>query len=310
MVSPETDLSTERKGKFGYYQDHRPGLKYWDDYRCCMDDLDGDQQPELIICGEFMPVMVFKKQDGIFVQTVTSGLNEKTGWWNTIEIADINNDHKPDIIAGNHGLNSRFRTSQDQPLCMYVNDFDGNGSVEQIICTYVGGESYPMILRHDLLTRIPALKKKFLSYKDYANKKITDIFDGEQMKNAIRLEAVCFESSVFINNWPAFEQIPLPAQAQFSPVYAIELKDITGDGATDMLIGGNLFGVKPEIGRFDGSDGFLLQGDGKGGFSMNSSGIHLCISGEIRDMSLVSLGKQEVLVIGRSNDSALIIQLP
>ncbi len=273
-------------------------------------DMDGDQLPELIICGEFMPVIIFKKQNGQFVNTNTSGHQPYIGWWNTLAIADLNNDQKPDIIAGNHGLNSRFRTSKDQPLCMYVNDFDMNGSVEQLICTYNGEESYPMLLRHDLLSRIPSLKKKFLSYKDYANQDITGMFTPDQMEHAIRLEATSFESSVFLNQWPAFEHKSLPAQAQFSPVFGITVLDFTNDGFPDLIIGGNLFGVKPEIGRFDASDGLLLQGDGQGNFSLAYPASHLCISGEIRDIKTISRKGKDVLVVARNNNSALILQIP
>ncbi|MDQ3017281.1 MAG: VCBS repeat-containing protein, partial [Bacteroidota bacterium] len=186
-------------------------------------DMDGDALPELILAGEFMPVVIFKNTKGAFEPLIDSALNFNIGWWNTIEIADINQDGKPDIIGGNHGTNSRFRTYNNSPLCMYVNDFDKNGSVEQIICTYSDGASYPLILRHDLLSRIPSLKKKFLSYKDYANKQITEIFSPEQMENTLKLEATCLESSVFLNQWPSFTRQSLPAEAQFSPVYGIEV---------------------------------------------------------------------------------------
>ncbi len=273
-------------------------------------DMDGDGLPELIICGEFMPVMIFKYQNGQFVNTMSAGLTDSKGWWNVLEIADINHDQKPDIIAGNYGLNSRFRTSADHPLCMYVNDFDNNGSVEQIICTYNGDESFPTILRHDLLSRIPSLKKKYLSFKDFEHQHITDIFTPDQMEHALKLETTCFESSVFINHWPGFERKALPAQAQFSPIYGIALKDMTGDGIPDLITGGNLFGVKPELGRFDASDGFIFQGDGEGNFSMPSPSLHLCAPGEIRDMKAMTLHGKKVLVVARNNDSAMIFRLP
>jgi len=273
-------------------------------------DMDGDKLPELIICGEFMPLMIFKNQQGQFLNAEVTGLKENTGWWNVLKITDINGDGKPDIIAGNHGLNSRFRTSAEQPLCMFVNDFDKNGSVEQIMCSYNGMESYPVLLRHDLLSRMPSLKKKYLSYKTFANQHITDIFLPEQMQQAIRLEATCFESSVFMNAWPAFERKALPAPAQFSPVYGISILDVTHDGLPDLITGGNLFGVKPEIGRFDASDGNVFTGDGHGNFSMASPYLHLCVKGEIRDMLTITRNGKRTLVVARNNTPALIFSMP
>jgi hypothetical protein len=273
-------------------------------------DMDGDLLPELIICGEFMPVMIFKNQDGHYLNISSTGLSESKGWWNKIIIADINHDDKPDIIAGNHGLNSRFRTNTEHPLCMYVNDFDLNGSVEQIICEYNGNESYPLLLRHDLLSRIPSLKKKYLTYKNYALQHITDIFTPGQMEHAIKLEATSFESSVFINEWPSFERKALPSEAQFSPVFGISVNDINKDSNPDLIMGGNLFGVKPEIGRFDASDGLILEGDGLGNFAPAPIVTHLCINGEIRDIQSIQFRDKAAIVVARNNNSALIIQLP
>src|SRR5258706_5540866 len=116
------------------------------------------------------------------------------GWWNTVMIKDIDADGDLDVVAGNHGLNSRFRAGQEKPVTMYVNDFDNNGSVEQIICTYNGDKSYPMVLRHDLLQQMPGLKKKFLKYESYKDATITDIFTPNQLQDAVKLTAFEFSS--------------------------------------------------------------------------------------------------------------------
>ena len=97
-------------------------------------DYDKDGKPDLVIAGEYMPVRIFHNEHGQLKEiTVAAGLQNSNGWWNRIEIADVNGDGYPDIIAGNHGLNSRFRASERKPVSMYVSDFDDNGSVEQVI---------------------------------------------------------------------------------------------------------------------------------------------------------------------------------
>ena len=63
------------------------------------------------------------------------GLLNTEGWWHSVVSKDLNNDGRIDFL-GNHGLNSRFKASDKQPVTMYVNDFDLNGSIEQVICTY------------------------------------------------------------------------------------------------------------------------------------------------------------------------------
>ncbi|HEX8677076.1 MAG TPA: FG-GAP-like repeat-containing protein, partial [Segetibacter sp.] len=131
-------------------------------------DYDKDKKPDLVIAGEYMPVKIFHNENGRLREvTESAGLSKTNGWWNRIEIADINNDGYPDIIAGNHGLNSRFKSSAQKPVSMWVSDFDNNGMIEQIVTCYNKDSAYPMVLRHDLVSVLPSLKKKYLKYESY-----------------------------------------------------------------------------------------------------------------------------------------------
>lgn len=276
-------------------------------------DVDGDSDPDLVVVGEYMPVKIFINDGGRFTdQTSQAGLDKTNGWWNRIAVADIDGDGDMDFVAGNHGLNSRFRASFDKPVCMYVSDFDQNGSVEQIICNFVGDKSYPMVLRHDLVAQMPALKKKYLKYESYKDQTIGDIFTPEQVKSATRLDVYHLATSVFINNGKGvFEVRSLPTQAQVSPVYAIAIEDIDGDGHLDVLLGGNLYRVKPEAGRYDASFGCTLKGDGRGNFEAipaSSSGFR--IDGELRDILRLKRRAGDVLVVSRNNDSIVTFRVP
>jgi hypothetical protein len=192
---------------------------------------------------------------------------------------------------------------------MYVNDFDQNGTMEQILCTYVGDKSYPLALRHDLLSQMPFLKKKYLKYESYRDQTINDIFTPEQMKNAIKLEAFMFESSVLWNKQgKSFAMTALPVEAQLSPVYGIETGDFNNDGKTDILLGGNQYRVKPELGRYDASYGAFLSGDGKGGFVAQSPSAGWQIDGEVRDIMTVNSGGRKVIVVTRSNNSVITLK--
>ena len=70
-------------------------------------DYDGDGDNDLIVTGEWMKICIFRNDAGHFTNvTETAGLDETSGWWNCLRIADIDGDGHPDIIAGNLGLNS------------------------------------------------------------------------------------------------------------------------------------------------------------------------------------------------------------
>jgi hypothetical protein len=187
---------------------------------------------------------------------------------------------------------------------MYVNDFDQNGTIEHLICAHNGDTSYPLILRHDLVGQIPSLKKKYLKYENFKNETLSDIFTPEQLKTAIELKVFQLESSVVINDGRGkFTVKPLPLGVQFAPVYGIEATDFDRDGILDLLVGGNLYNVKPEAGRYDGSCGLLLKGDGKGNFKAipsKESGIN--IDGEVRDILTVETKNGPIVVVSRNND--------
>ena len=276
------------------------------------EDVDGDGDKDIILAGDWMPLKVFINETGKFKEKKDAFGSDKTqGWWNCLASGDFDGDGDVDFVAGNHGLNSRFKTTPEKPVSMYVNDFDMNGTVEQIICVYDGDKSYPLALKHDLTRQIPGLGEKYTTYEMYKDQQITDIFSPEQLKNSIRLDAYDLETSLFINDGAGnFTRKPLPIEVQFSPVFAAAVGDYNGDGNLDILIGGNLYNVKPEVGRYDASYGSLLSGDGRGGFSYippKSSGFHL--DGEIRDIMEVATSKGKILVIARNNDSLQVFKV-
>jgi hypothetical protein len=268
-------------------------------------DVDGDKDKDMIIAGDWMPVKVFINENGKFkLRKDAFGTVKTEGWWNCLASGDFDADGDIDFVAGNHGLNSRFKATPEKPVSMYVNDFDLNGTVEQIICVYDGDKSYPLALKHDLTRQIPALESKYPKYEMYKDQQITDIFTPEQLKNSIHLDVFILETSLFINDGSGHFTIKsLPVEAQFSPVYAAEVGDYNNDGNPDILLGGNLYNVKPEVGRYDASYGSFLIGDGKGGFRnvpAKISGFRL--NGEIRDIMEISTRNGKLMIVARSND--------
>jgi enediyne biosynthesis protein E4 len=272
---------------------------FWDDI-----DKDGDQ--DLLVVGEYMPIKVFKNENGTLKDaTEAAGLAKTNGWWSCIEAADVDKDGDMDFVVGNHGLNSRFRASATQPITTYVNDFDKNGTAEQILNCYTGDKAYPMPLRHDLISQMPSLKKKYLKYSSYRNQTIADVFTPEQLKNSVILNAYELQTSLLINNGNGtFTLKHLPVEAQFSITNGILMDDFDKDGNLDILTGGNFGAAKPEIGRYDGSYGNFLKGDGKGNFTNIPNKLcGLNLTGEVRDMAIVKRGKEKIILVARNNET-------
>lgn len=250
-------------------------------------DLNGDDIPELIVVGEWMPVSVWEKSTNSFINVTKDYFDaEYSGWWNSLTVADINGNGKADLILGNHGINTQVKASQSEPAEMYYKDFDNNGAVDPILCFYIQGKSYPYVTRDELLDQISAMRTRFRNYADYANLSISEIFTPQEMKDAGYLKATILET-VYFEGQPngSFVLKPLPIEAQSSPVYSVLVFDADGDGHQDLLLGGNIERARLRFGKYDANFGTLLKGDGKGGFTyvpQRKSGFN--IKGDIRSM--------------------------
>ncbi len=232
-------------------------------------DIDQDGDPDLIVLGEWMAPSIFINDNGTLTeQEMVPGLSDQHGWWTCVETGDLDGDGDIDLVMGNHGLNSRFEASAKSPLEMYVNDFDGNGTAEQIMARYVGDTLKTFIRKPDLTTQMPGLKRKYLRFSSYVNESMEDIFGKRALEGSVHLTATQLASCIALNNGDgSYELIPMPLEAQMSPAYGFLIEDLDDDGHIDLLVGGNFFYAKPEVGRYDASYGVFLKGDGTGHFT-------------------------------------------
>ena len=110
-----------------------------------------------------------------------------------LEIADLNADGHQDLVIGNIGENSFYKKG----MKMFVKDFDGNGTAEQIMTYHENGADYPILDRDELFKQIPSLKKKYLYYKDYANANMTDLFGADVYQTALIKELHVLSSAIY-----------------------------------------------------------------------------------------------------------------
>lgn len=271
-------------------------------------DLNNDKFPDFVAVGDWMPVTIYMNEGGKTLKRLnTSTLSRSAGWWNCVKDVDVDNDGDMDLVLGNLGLNSRLKVDSLHPAKLYVNDFDQNGAVEQVITSFTeDGKSYPFVLKSNLERALPMIKKRFIENNKYAGTQIDGIFEKEELDASFKKEVYQAESQLLINNGNgSFEFRSLPINAQFSPVYAIESLDFNEDGKTDLVLCGNFFDVIPEMGQYDASYGLLLEGLGNGQFRALDASAGFTVKGQVRQLRIIkdAAGK-DLLFVVRNNDAS------
>lgn len=268
-------------------------------------DINNDSWPDLIVIGEWMPITVFENQAGkAFVERTTElGLSGTEGWWSRIVAADIDADGDLDFLLGNAGTNLQYKASPQQPLDYYIQDINGDGGPDPVLCYYVQGKSYPAASLDELTEQLPGMRKKFYKYADYADATINDLMDKNQLDAAFRLRINTLQSSWIENKGNGkFIVKPLPEAAQVSMLNGFAWEDFDGDGRKELLCAGNFYPYKVEWGRSDAFMGTLLRFE-KGNLQVYKANTPLWLNGDIRDICLLKSrhgGKR--LLVFRNND--------
>lgn len=270
-------------------------------------DLDKDGQDELLVTGEWMSIEVFRLQAGKFVRaTQAFGLENTQGWWNSLAAADLDGDGDQDLVAGNLGLNTRYRASVSEPLRLWAKDFDNNGSIDPLMGWYENGVCYPVANRDPLIKQLPSLKKKFVRYATYGQATVEDVFPKKELDDAQQLVAGELRSCWLENVNGRFTVHALPNAAQMSPAKTILLSDFDQNGSTDILLAGNDYGMETETGRQDAGNGTLLLNDGKGQWRAvpnRTSGFWAKL--EARKMRMIRLANGKGAVLVANNNDVL-----
>jgi enediyne biosynthesis protein E4 len=275
-------------------------------------DTNGDGYPELIVTQDWGGIQILQNDKGKIFTNTNVALNSD-GLWNCLKTIDLDGDGDMDFVVGNRGENSKLKASNEIPAKMFSNDFDYNGTIEQIITAITeDGKAYPMVLKGDLQKAIPSIKTKFIKYIDYASKTIDEIFTKDQLQNATVKQVNTLKSSYFINDGIGnFNMKPLPIEAQFSTINAIESGDFNHDGQIDLALAGNFYDVLPEWGRQDGNSGLILYGNGKNEFKLQKSAeTGFRSNGQVRKMKEVKGPKgSKILILAKNNDLAQVFSI-
>ncbi len=291
-------------------------------------DFNSDGKPDLIVVGEFMPVLFFKN-DGGRLTAVKTEIDNQTGWWNSVTAGDYDLDGDIDYVIGNLGNNNSYQASEKYPMKVYAKDFDGNGSMDAVMACYMresmtsdDKKLYPVHFWDELNTQSPKFRNKYSRYRQYGRATMSELLTPEDLQDALILEANRM-SSVYIENLGdgKFTMRDLPALTQIAPINGLVTDDINADGNPDLVMVGNDYGNEVFTGRYDAFNGLVLLGDGKGSFQVKpsaASGFYVPgdakalvrIQGPHQTVFVASQNKDSLKVFTRANDSRYSVLTP
>jgi enediyne biosynthesis protein E4 len=270
-------------------------------------NINADPTPELVVCGEWMPITIFQLQNKTLKNiTDACGLSNSNGIWWRLAAADLDGDGDQDLVSGNIGLNNRYRASEQEPFRCYASDIDKNTILDPILACYEAGKLYPTVQKDPMVKQLPMLKKKFLRSNAYGMAQVTDLFPNGELDKATQLHVKTLASCWWENQNGKFLRHDLPLAAQLSVNQGIVLNDLDKNGLPDIIIAGNKYGMDVETHRLDANTGVVLMNQGKGQFeSVKSVTSGFRANKEARDLALLQNPSGKPLVVVANNNDRM-----
>ncbi|WP_299762297.1 VCBS repeat-containing protein [uncultured Dokdonia sp.] len=267
-------------------------------------DYDADGWTDLIIAGEWMPIKVFRNNEGIFEDTTSDmGLEDTVGWWFSMDSNDFDGDGDIDLVLGNLGLNYKYKAAENETFDIYFNDFDDNNKSDIVLSYYNEGKQYPVRGRECSSQQIPGIKEKFGNYNEFSTATLIDVYGKKKLDTELHYQVKSFASVYLENTGNGFQKKDLPIEAQTSPINQIISKDFDNDGNLDLVVAGNLYASEVETPRADAGNGLYLKGDGTGNFEPKSGTVSgLYAPGDVKDFEMIKIKNKEYFIIAKNDD--------
>ena len=277
-------------------------------------DFNGDNLPDLVLASEWSPLRFFQNKAGKTLEEITSssGIADKSGWWNSLAAADWDMDGDIDYVAGNFGENLYYRCSSNEPIHVYGSDLDNNGMIDPLISCYWQdslGNKHEYLYHpwQDVVKQFAAFRKRFNRFGDYGEATVQDIFTEKDLENATVLSANFMQTTLIENLGNGkFAMRALPQSVQWAPVYGLLPQDVNFDGQPDLLLIGNDHGMEVQQGRADALNGLVLINQGNWHFeALSSAQSRFFVPGDARGLIATSRAGQAPLIIATQNRDSL-----
>jgi len=274
-------------------------------------DYNNDGHTDLFLVGEWMPLTILEYDGQSFVNKTTDlGLEGSNGWWFSISEGDFDGDGDMDYMAGNLGLNFKYKAAENATFDIYYNDFDRSGTNDIVLSYFNGGKKYPLRGRECSSQQMPGIKKKFENYASFSEATLEDVYTTEFLEESLHYSIKSFASVYIENDSGNLKMRPLPVLAQISSIHQILIDDFDGDMHLDALIAGNLHHAEVETPRNDASNGLFLKGDGTGQFQLiegRKSGFYA--PGDVKDMAQLSIQDERYIALAKNGDSLQFVKI-
>ena len=168
------------------------------------------------------------------------------------------------------------------------------------------GKKVPLRGRECSSQQVPAIGKRYSTYREYAKADLSDIYGSGTLKKALHYEAKTFAHCWFENENGKFNKNhPLPVRTQFSSINDIEEIDYNGDEFIDLLVVGNLYQAEVETPRSDSGLGLVLIGSSQGFQTIPPEQSGLLLRGDIKNVSPIQLSNNRWGYLMGTNDDQL-----
>jgi hypothetical protein len=268
----------------------------------CWSDVDKDGWVDLVVVGEWMPLTIYKNENGYLKKLAVPELENTEGWWTCIYKTDLDSDGMDDFLLGNWGTNTKLKASTRHPLQLYVRDWDSNGETDPVLAVHNGSDYYTFLGKNDLERRLPFLKKRFLKYSDMAGKTVSDVFTPAALQQARVLKSCHLASSVLWHKKNKWRLEALPNYLQAAPLFSFTTVAMPLGNA--FVAAGNFYDVLPYEGRYDAQLPVVFR------FFKTACRFQsfLLEKGAVRDLKTIRLGKKQALLVAKNNDTLTILK--